>query len=236
MEQIELRAETRNVFGKKTKRLRRSGLVPATLYGPRIEAISLQVPERDLRLVVDRAGMNQLITLWIDQADKPRMTLAREVQRDLITRSLIHVDLYEVVMTERITADTPLVLVGESPGVVGKAGLVVRGLNSVEVQGLPGQLPESIEVDVSVLEEKDQAILVQDLVVDDAIEILPNPDEVVVKLLPLREVVIEEIVLEEVEAAEVEVITAAEEREEELAEVVEEAEPPTEEQPEGEGE
>jgi large subunit ribosomal protein L25 len=232
MEQIELRAQTRNVFGKKTKRLRRSGLIPATLYGPRIEAISLQVPERDLRLVLDRAGMNQLIALWIDQADKPRMTLAREVQLDLITRSLIHVDLYEVVMTDRITADTPLVLVGESPGVVSKAGLLVRGLDSVEVQGLPGELPESIEVDVSVLEEKDQAIFVQDLVVDEAIEILTNPDEVVVKLLPLREEVIEEIVLEEVEAAEVEVITAAEE----LAEVVEEAEPPTEEQPEGEGE
>lgn len=232
MERIELRAQTRNVFGKKTKRLRRSGLIPATLYGPRIESISLQVPERDLRLVLDRAGMNQLITLWIDQADKPRMTLAREVQRDLITRSLIHVDLYEVVMTERITADTPLVLVGESPGVVSKAGLLVRGLDSVEVQGLPGELPESIEVDVSVLEEKDQAISVQDLVVGEAIEILTNPNEVVVKLLPLREVVIEEIVPEEVEAAEVEVITAAEE----LAEVEEEAEPPTEEQAEGEGE
>jgi predicted nucleic acid-binding protein len=81
-------------------------------------------------------------------------------------------------------------------------------------------------------EEKDQAISVQDLVVGEAIEILTNPNEVVVKLLPLREVVIEEIVPEEVEAAEVEVITAAEE----LAEVEEEAEPPTEEQAEGEGE
>ena len=69
MEQIELRAESRDVFGKKTKRLRRSGLIPATLYGPRTEPVSLQVRERDLRSVLDRAGMHQLISLWIDQAD-----------------------------------------------------------------------------------------------------------------------------------------------------------------------
>jgi len=236
MEKIELRGETRNVFGKRTKRLRRSGLIPATLYGPRTEAISLQVPERNLRLVLDRAGMNQLITLWIDQVDKPRMTLAREVQRDLITHSLVHVDLYEVVMTERITAETPIVLVGEAPVVVGKGGLLVRVLDSVQVHCLPGELPESVEVDISVLEEKDQAILVKDLVVDETIEILTNPEEVLVKVLPLREPEVEEIITEEVEPAEVEVMGAAAKREEEPAEAVEEAEPPAEEYPEGEGE
>ena len=231
MEQIELRAESRDVFGKKTKRLRRSGLIPATLYGPRTEPVSLQVRERDLRSVLDRAGMHQLISLRIDQADRPRMTLAREVQRDVITQSLLHVDLYEVVMTERITAETPLTLVGEAPAVATKAGLLVRGLDSVQVQCLPSELPEYIDVDVRVLEEKDQAILVKDLVVDEAIEILTNPEEVIVKVLPIKELVVEEVVEEEVEPVEVEVIAAAKEREEEPEEVLEEAE-----QPEGEAE
>ncbi len=236
MEQIELRAESRDVFGKKTKRLRRSGLIPATLYGPRTEPVSLQVRERDLRSVLDRAGMHQLISLRIDQADRPRMTLAREVQRDVITHSLLHVDLYEVVMTETITAETPLTLVGEAPAVATKAGLLMRGLDSVQVQCLPGELPESIDVDVSGLEEKDQAILVKDLVVDEAIEILTNPEEVIVKVLPIKEMVVEEVVEEEVEPVEVEVIAAAKEREEEPEEVLEEAEQPEDEEPEGEAE
>lgn len=223
MEQIQLRAERRNIFGKKTKRLRRVGFIPATLYGPRMEPVSLQVQERDLRRVLDRAGTSHLISLRIDEADKPRMTLAREIQRDLITHSLLHVDLYEVVMTEKTTAEIPISLLGEAPVVAQKTGLLVRGLDSVQVQCLPGELIESIEVDVSVLRETDEVILVKDLPVDEAIEILTNPEEVVVKVLPVRALV-EEVVEEEVEVPEVEVITAAKEREEELEEHLEEAE------------
>jgi len=223
MEQIQLRAERRNIFGKKTKRLRRAGFIPATLYGPRMEPVSLQVQERDLRRVLDRAGTSHLISLRIDEADKPRMTLAREIQRDLITHSLLHVDLYEVVMTEKTTAEIPISLLGEAPVVAQKTGLLVRGLDSVQVQCLPGELIESIEVDVSVLRETDEVILVKDLPVDEAIEILTNPEEVVVKVLPVRALV-EEVVEEEVEVPEVEVITAAKEREEEPEEDLEEAE------------
>ena len=223
MEQIQLRAERRNIFGKKTKRLRRAGFIPATLYGPRMEPVSLQVHERDLRRVLDRAGTSHLISLRIDEADRPRMTLAREIQRDLITHSLLHVDLYEVVMTEKTTAEIPISLLGEAPVVAQKTGLLVRGLDSVQVQCLPGELIESIEVDVSVLRETDEVILVKDLPVDEAIEILTNPEEVVVKVLPVRALV-EEVVEEEVEVPEVEVITAAKEREEEPEEDLEEAE------------
>ena len=220
MEQIELRVQKRSLVGKKTKRLRRSGLIPAILYGPRTEPSPLQVKERDLRLALNRAGTNRLIVLTLDEADEPRMTLAREVQRDVVTHSLLHVDFYEVVMTEKITADIPVTLVGESPIVARNAGLLVRGIDSVQVQCLPSQLLESIVVDVSVLEELEQAVLVEDLEVDEFIEILTNPEEVLVKVLPLR---LEELVAEEVEAAEVEVIGAGEERAAEPKEVLEEA-------------
>lgn len=220
MEQIELRVQKRTLVGKKTKRLRRSGLIPAILYGPRTEASPLQVNERDLRLALDRAGTNHLIVLTLDEADEPRMTLAREVQRDVVTHSLLHVDFYEVVMTEKITADIPVTLVGESPIVARNAGLLVRGIDSVQVQCLPSQLLGSIVVDISVLEELEQAVLVEDLEVDEFIEILTNPEEVLVKVLPLR---LEELVAEEVEAAEVEVIGVGEERAAEPEEVLEEA-------------
>jgi large subunit ribosomal protein L25 len=224
MEQIELRAQTRTVFGKKTKRLRESGIIPATLYGPRTAPLSLQVPAKDLRAVLSSAGTNRVINLWVDDGDKPRLTLAREVQRDVITQAMLHVDLYEVVMTERITAEIPLAIVGTAPVVSSKEGLLVRGLDSLQVHCLPDRLGDAIEVDLSILERTDQAILVRDLIVDEDIEILTNADEVVVQVLPVRE---EEVLVveEEVEPGEVEVITEAREIEDEPGRVVERAEP-----------
>jgi large subunit ribosomal protein L25 len=223
MEQIELKATTRAAFRKKTRELRKAGLIPAILYGPRTEPVPLQVENRDLSSVLRLAGTNRLIRLWVDNSSKPRMILARDVQRDTITDTLLHVDLYEVVMTEKITAEIPIILVGEAPVVGKKEGLLVRGIDSVHVHCLPDRLGEAIEVDVSVLEEKDQSILVKDLVLGDDIELLTNPEEVVVKALPLREVVIEEEVEEEVVPAEVEIITAAREVKEEPEEVLDQA-------------
>jgi large subunit ribosomal protein L25 len=225
MEQIELEAQSRTLFGKKTRALRRSGIVPGTLYGPRTEAVSLQMSARELNAVLDRAGTNRLINLRIDGASKPRRILAREVQRDVITQSVLHVDLYEVVMTEKITAEIPITLVGEAPAVAAKQGLLVHGLDALQVHCLPDQLSEAIEVDLSVLKEKDQAILVKDLDVEQGIEILTSPDEVVVQVLPLREEVLEPIEAVGVEPAEVEVIGGAREVEGEPKRVVKEAEP-----------
>jgi large subunit ribosomal protein L25 len=214
MEELELRAQTRTLFGKKTKNLRREGIIPATLYGPKTEAMSLQLPERELSRVLEHAGTNRLIGLMIDDAKKARMILARDVQRDVITHSLVHVDLYEVVMTEKITADIPITLVGVAPGVTKKEGLLVRGLDSLQVHCLPDQLMDEIEVDISVLEERDQAILVSDLNVAGNIEILTNPEEVVVQILAVKEKALEVEVEEELEVAEAEIITAAAEGEE----------------------
>ena len=230
MEQIELRAETRTVFGRRVGRLRKSGLIPATLYGPTTEPVSLQVPERDLGRVLTQAGTNRLVSLWIDDADKPRMTLARDVQLDPTSHSVLHVDLYQVVMTEKITADIPLTFVGEAPAVAKKAGLVVRSLDSIQVHCLPDHLGETIEVDQSILEEQDESILVGDLHVSDDIEILTNPEEVVVKVLPLRRIeeleeLEEPVVEEEVEPGEVEVISADREVEEAPRQPIEAEEP-----------
>ena len=236
MEQIELRAQSRTVFGKKTRALRRSGIVPATLYGPRTEALSLQMAAKELNAVLHQAGTNRLISLRIDDAGKPRMILARDVQRDVITQSLLHVDLYEVVMTEKITAEIPITLIGVAPAVINKEGLLVRGIDSLHVHCLPDQLSEAIEVDLSVLEVQDQAILVKDLIVGQDIEILTSPDEVVVKVLALREEVLEPLEELEAEPAEVEVITEAREIEGEPERVVKEAEPAEDEEEETETE
>jgi len=200
MEEIELRAQKREVIGKQVKQLRRQGLVPAILYGHRREPFLLQIEEPSLREVLERVGSHHLITLRVGDDQEPRMTLAREVQLDPITHALLHVDFYEVVMTEKITTEVPLVFISHSPVVERREGVLVRGLDSVEVECLPSNLIESIEVNLEDLAEIDQAILVGDLRVDADVEILTDKEEVVAQILPLRvEEVVEEVVPSEVE-------------------------------------
>ncbi len=222
MEEIELRAQKREIMGKQVKQLRGQGLVPAILYGHRTEPLPLQIEERSLRWVLERVGSHHLITLRVGDDKEPKMTLAREVQLDPITHALLHVDFYEVVMTEKITTEVPLVFIGHSPVAEKREGILVRGLDSVEVECLPTNLIESIEVNLGDLVEIDQAILVGDLTVDADVEILIDKEEVVAQILPLR---VEEVV-EEVVPSEVEIIPRereeAEGREEEPPEEVEE--------------
>lgn len=201
MKEIELRAQKREIMGKQVKQLRRQGVVPAILYGHRTEPLPLQTEERSLRRILERVGSHHLITLRVGDDEEPRMTLAREVQLDPITNALLHVDFYEVVMTEKITTEVPLVFIGQSPVVERREGILVRGLDSVEVECLPSNLIESIEVNLEDLVEIDQAILVGNLTVDADVEILTDKEEVVAQILPLREVeeVVEEVVPSEAE-------------------------------------
>jgi large subunit ribosomal protein L25 len=214
MEEVELRAQKREIIGKQVKQLRQQGFVPAILYGHKTEPFPLQIEERSLRRVLERVGSHHLITLRLGDDNEPRMTLAREVQLDPITQALLHVDFYEVVMTEKITTEVPLVFIGQPPVVERREGVLVRGLDSVEVECLPSNLIESIEVNLEDLVEIDQAILVGDLTVDPDLEILTDKEEVVAQILPLR---VEEVV-EEVVPTEVEIVSREREKVEEREE------------------
>jgi large subunit ribosomal protein L25 len=215
MEQIELKTQKREVIGKKVKTLRREGLVPAVLYGHETDSIPLQVEERELDRVLAQAGEHRLIALKIGRARKPRMALTRDVQWDVISGRPLHVDFYAVVMTEKITTAVPLVLVGQAPAADQAGVILLQGLDEVEIECLPGDLPEAIEVDLSGLEEIDQAIYVKDLRVPPAVEILTDGEEIVVKVgwAAAEEVEEEEVV--PVEPVEVEVITKGKEEVEE---------------------
>ena len=215
MEQIELETQKREVLGKKVKSLRREGLIPAVLYGHEIAPVPLQVEERELDRVLAKAGEHRLIALKIGRARKRHMALTREVQWDVIAGKPIHVDFYAVVMTEKITTAVPLALVGEAPAAGRAEVILLQGLDEVEIECLPGDLPEAIEVDLSGLEEIDQAIYVNDLQVPPAVEILTDGEEIVVKVDWAAAEEVEEEVVVPVEPAEVEVITKGKEEVEE---------------------
>ena len=211
MEQFELEAEKRTIIGKRVKGLRREGLVPAILYGPETQPMPIQCDGRELQRVLARAGGTNLISLRIGDAGKPKMALAREVQRDAITSELHHVDFYQVVMTEKVTAEVNMVFIGEPPAVQQREFMLLQGADSVEIECLPGDLIHSIEVDLSSL-GIDDAIYVKDLRVPDNVTILTDGDELVANVQRLRVEEEEEVEEEVVEIApEVEVIAKGKE-------------------------
>jgi large subunit ribosomal protein L25 len=219
--QIELTAKPREIQGRRVKRLRSQGWIPAVVYGHHTAPRSLQVELKTLNKVLARAGESRLISLKVAGSESPQTVLVREVQRDILSRLPLHVDFYEVSMTEKLHATVPLHFVGRSPLVASGDALLNEALTEVEVECLPADLPESIEVDVSRLTDFDAIILVKDLQVPPGVEILADPDEPVANLSAVREQVVEEEAAAPAEAAEVEVVAkgkAAKGEEEEAAE------------------
>ena len=206
MEREELKTSRRDITGKKVRFLRREGLVPANLYGPGIESVPLQAETAVLKRLLSRVGRNALIALKVDGDKKPRMVMLRDIQRDPLTGNLLHIDLFQVEMTHKVRADVPLLFVGEAPAAKSSRVMLIESLTELHVEALPADLPPHIEVDLSVLEEIDQAIHVRDIAAGDGVEVLTDPDQVIARVMESKVEVIEEVVeeVEEVEAEEVE--------------------------------
>ena len=214
MDKIDLNAAPRKVIGKQVKALRRAGLVPANLYGRSIGPVSLQIDARTLNRVLMHAGQSRLITLNVEGRE-PVVALAREIQREPITGSLYHLDLFAVSMTERIKLNVRIILVGESPAVQRGEGVLVHALNTVEIECLPGDLIDSIHLDISGLDKVDAHLAVKDLPVRAGVQVLADLEETVVRVTPVREEKAEEVVVPTAEAvAEVEVIEKGKKEEE----------------------
>lgn len=202
----ELKVSHRDILGKKVRFLRREGLTPVNLYGPNIESTPLQAETPLLKRLIARAGRNALITLKVDGAKKPRVVMVRDIQRDPLNDELLHVGFFQVEMTHSVRAEVPLLFLGEAPAAKTSRAMLIQNLTALHVEALPADLPRNIEVDLSVLEEIDQAIHVRDLPVDEAVEVLTEPDQVVVHVLESKvEKLVEEIEEEAVAVEEAEV-------------------------------
>jgi len=208
MEKIELHANTRQTVGKKVRFLRREGITPVHLFGHNIESLALQCDTAQLQSTAAKAGMTQLISLKIDKARKPRMVLVREVQKDVVSGNLLHVDLYQVTMTEKINVEVPIHLVGEAPAEKQKSNMLVHELSSLTIEALPGEIPERVEVDISSLTETDQAIRVSDISIGGEVTILTDPGHIVVKVTARHVEKVEEEVAEEEEVTTPEAATS----------------------------
>jgi large subunit ribosomal protein L25 len=211
MEELKLTVAKREVLGKRNRFLRRRGITPAHLFGHDLASLSLQCDTVELKKIVAHAGTTRLVSLEITGEEGLKSVFVREIQRDALGKNLLHVDFYQVRKGERMSADIPIVLVGEAPAMKGKGRLLSRGITELSIECVPEKVPPQIEVDISGLMDLEQAIHVRDIVLDPDITVHDDPEQMVVKVAEIvikveeeKPVVVEEAVAEGEEEAEAE--------------------------------
>jgi large subunit ribosomal protein L25 len=216
MEKVVLKATPRTATGRQVRALRRTGMLPAVIYGHNVEPISISLEGREAGRVLGRLSSSSLITIDLDGKEFP--SLVREKQENHIKRTLIHVDFMVVSLTEKIHANVGIILTGNSPAVKDFNAMLINGLNELEVEAFPQDLPESITVDISSLVKIGDGIHVRDIILSDKVQILDTPDEMIVLATPPAKEEVEEVVTPEAEvvaeAAEPEVIEKGKKEEE----------------------
>ena len=207
-----LESKKRTITGRKVKSLRKEGILPANIYGKGIKSLAIEMPLKEFSKIYSKAGETGLIELII-AGTKPKTTLIHNVQKDVVSGDFLHVDFRQVDLTKKIIAAVPIVVKDEAPA-VSIGGVQIQIMDEIEVQALPADLPEKIEVDVSKLEKIGQSIAVKELKYDkNKVKLqLDNLDLLVIKIeAPAKE---EEKPVEEVKEGEEE----AKEGEEEVKE------------------
>ena len=177
MEKVVLKAEKRDVIGKQVKAMRRAGKLPAVIYGRHTDPISVSLDSHTASLVLGRLTSSSLVTIDLNGKEYP--ALVREKQRDYIKNRLLHVDFLTVSLTETLRASVAVNLVGISIAVKDYNAVLVTNLQSLEVERLPGDLPERIDVDISVLARPGDGIRVRDIKVSDKVRLLDDPETMV---------------------------------------------------------
>ena len=208
MELIELKTKIRTTTGNgPARRLRMSGQIPAVVYGPKTEPVLLSVNKSDLELLFKKGGIGQVVLNLVIQKNGETLTMPamiKELQTHPVSRNFIHIDFYEIKMDQKITAKIPVVTTGIAKGVeLGGILQIIR--RELEVECLPLEVPESIEIDISDLDIGD-SIHVGKISLEGEIEILEDDNYTVVTMLSpkLEEEEPEEEEEEEIEGEEAE--------------------------------
>ena len=177
MEKVVLNATKRDVIGKQVKALRREGKLPAVIYGRHTEPIKINLDAHSATMALGKLTSSSLVTINVDGTEYP--ALVREKQRDFIKNRLLHVDFLTVSMSEKLRTSVSVHFLGVSPAVKDYNAVLVKNLEQLEVEALPTDLPERIDVDISVLARPGDGIRVREVKVPDAVRILNDPETMV---------------------------------------------------------
>jgi len=177
MEKVVLKATKRDVVGKQVKALRREGKLPAVIYGRHTDPINVNLDARTASIALAKATSSSLVTIDVDGTE--HLALVREKQRDYIKNLLLHVDFLAVSLTEKLRTSVPVHFVGVSLAVKDFNAVMVHNLEELEVECLPADLPERIDVDISSLNRPGEGIRLRDVHVSEQVRLLGDPDTMV---------------------------------------------------------
>jgi large subunit ribosomal protein L25 len=178
MEKVVLKAQPREVIGKQVRALRRAGQLPAVIYGTKITPIPISLDYHETSLLLPKISSSQLLVVEVN--GEQYSTLVRERQRDPVTGNMLHVDFQSVSLTEKLRVNVGLQFKGEAPAVKIYDGILSTSLEELEVECLPGNLVNYLEVDLSTLKHIGDAIYVRDIPLPPKVEVLNDLDEMVV--------------------------------------------------------
>lgn len=191
MEEVLLEAQKREDIGTgKANRLRKQSLVPAVVYGEGKKPLNIQLASRDFQHVIAvHKGESFVITLKIKDSSRSedKSVLIKQIQHDPVSDEIIHIDFHEISLTKTIRVKVPLVATGEAVGVKQDGGVLDHTMWELEVECLPAQIPESIEVDVSSMKIGD-ALHIKDLSLPQGVKVLNDPQATVLAVtMPTKE-------------------------------------------------
>lgn len=174
---MDLQVQTREKFGKAVKTLRQAGMIPAELYGKGIENLHLVVALKDLRKVLKQAGESSMINVILGKDKRPAMI--SNVELDPVSDAINTVDFYQVRLDEKIKVKVPFEFVGESAAVTGEKGILIKSMQEVEVEALPGNIPHNLKVDLTKITKIGESVYIKDLTVPKDVKVLVEPETAV---------------------------------------------------------
>lgn len=181
---MEIKAAKRGVSGKGVQALRKDGLMPAVIYGPKQEALAVEMNQREFAKVLEKAGESTVINLSVD--GEAHNVLIHEVDYDPVTSVARHADFYAIVKGQKVKVEIELEFVGESLAVK-QGGNLVKALHEIEVEADPMNLPHDLKVDISALAEMNSHILAKDIVLPAGVTLVTGADEVVATVVEAKE-------------------------------------------------
>jgi len=218
---LTLSAEIRKELGKKTKILRRKGILPAVLYGPEMKlALPLELDYKSFEKIYNTAGESSLVSLEV--SGKKFLVLIHDLKRDPLEEKIIHVDFYQPRLEEEVEVTVPIVFTGDPIAIKELGGTLVKNISELEVTALPQKLPHEIRADIGNLKTFEDHVLVKDLPLPEGVKTLKDPEEIVAFVSPLEKIEEELVKPIEEEVEEVEKVKVEAEEEKKLEEEVKE--------------
>lgn len=195
-----LEAQSREITGKKTRNLRKEGIIPAVVYGPDLEPVNIQLVRSQIKRLYEDTGNSSVITLNVDEGKAEYDVLIHDMDKDPITEFLVHVDFYAFKKGQKLNTSIHLNFIGEPATIKLHSAILVKQIEELNVSCLPKDLVSSIDVDLTTIKELDDVIKVGDLNLPEGIE----PENDVNDIVAGTSVVMEEAEVDPEEVSETE--------------------------------